>query len=85
MSWLITAAAVAYAIVIRGGLSVSRGRVAKWKDRFERADYDRNFLTEECMKFISRATKAEDEVTRLQGRLRAYEIADWARARWRAN
>ena len=37
MSWLLTAAAVAYAVVIRGGLSVQRGRTAKWKDRFERA------------------------------------------------
>ncbi len=85
MSWLLAAAGWGVAIVLRGGLSVSRRRVAKRKDRFERADYDRNFLTEECVKFIERATKAEDQVMHLQGRLRAYEMAESSRMRGRAN
>jgi hypothetical protein len=85
VSWLLAAAGWGVAIVLRGGLSVQRARTAKWKTRFERADYDRNFLTEECVKFIERATKAEDEVMRLAGRLRAYEMADSERRRGRAN
>jgi ribosomal protein S12 methylthiotransferase accessory factor YcaO len=85
VSWLLAAAGWGVAIVIGGGLSVQRARTAKWKERFERADYDRNFLTEECVKFIERTTKAEDQVMHLQGRLRAYEMAESSRMRGRAN
>lgn len=90
MTWAIglgvlAAAGWGVAIVLRGGLSVQRAKTAKWEERFKGADYDRNFLTDECVKFIERATKAEDEVMRLQGRLRAYEIAGSATMKGRAN
>lgn len=59
MSWLLAAAGLGVAAVLRGVLSVSRARVAKWQDRAARAEYDLHFATEKLAEFIDRTNVAE--------------------------
>lgn len=59
MSWLLTAAAVAYAVATRAVLGVSRARVAKWQERAARAEFDLHFAVEKLAEALDREREAE--------------------------
>jgi hypothetical protein len=85
VSWLITTAAVGAAALVYGGLRVSRRRLAAAKRELAAVNYALDFATEKQAELLDRLNRADDEVMRLQGRLRAYELADSARRKARAN
>jgi len=73
------------AFVFRGVLGVSRRRVTKAREELACARYDVRFATEELAKAFDDLNVTRDELLRVQGRLRAYELADSERRKARAN
>lgn len=70
------------AFVCRGLLAVNRRRLTKLKAT---TAYDVAFATEELAKAFNDLNTTRAELLRAQGKLRAYELADSARRKARAN
>ncbi len=81
MTLLLAAAGWATAAVLRGLLAVNRRRVVSLRSQLVACQYDRAFATEELSKAFHRMNRAEDEVMRLSGQLRARELEESARRR----
>lgn len=85
MTWLLAAAGWATAAVFRGLISVNRRRVASLRAELGATRYDLSYATEKLQEYLPRMNRAEDEVMRLSGQLRARELDEAAKRRRMSN